>query len=497
MVRIRNESLPLVPNPMAAPVLLLAITACILMAPLVARIPYHIVINYNEGWNAYYAQQAFEWKNIYDSGDALIQNNYPPLSFYLTGAAATLVGDALIGGRWVALLSLFLTSANLYFTIFLTTRSRGASLFGAVYFAAFIAAYCQDYVGMNDPQMLAHALMTASLVILAGGVNRPLAWMGAPLFMILAGMIKHNLVAFPLAATTFVAFQGPKLFAKWLGLCLALLALSGLLCHTLFGSAFFASILTSREFSTSKIIDEMTEYLPSILPLVAVWTLGVFSTPRRHHDLLILFYVLFSALVGFFFFGGQGVNVNALFDLFIALSWGVGAALGRMLESAFCNSNHYPGAAWAACMVLILNLVPTLPGNIQPWQNMHGQLTALESKTMADAEYLAAIPGPVLCTTPALGYWAAKPFEYDPFNTWQAVQMGRLDAEAVFGKIRSHHYGAIQLESISPGDSQDFRTRLLREVERYYTLDRQSVCGYFFIPLKSQDMRSEEPWEWR
>jgi len=45
-------------------------------------------INFNEPWNAYFADEAIRGEKLYPSRDQFITNNYPPLSFYVVGAAA-------------------------------------------------------------------------------------------------------------------------------------------------------------------------------------------------------------------------------------------------------------------------------------------------------------------------------------------------------------------------------------------------------------------------
>src|SRR3954452_21315861 len=52
----------------------------------------------NEGWNAYNADAAAAG-HLYPPPDALIGNNYPPLSFLLIGGLARQFGDALYIGR--------------------------------------------------------------------------------------------------------------------------------------------------------------------------------------------------------------------------------------------------------------------------------------------------------------------------------------------------------------------------------------------------------------
>ncbi|HEV7600805.1 MAG TPA: hypothetical protein VGO49_11195, partial [Bradyrhizobium sp.] len=50
----------------------------------------------NEGWNAYHADQAMRGAaQLYPPPDGLVANNYPPLSYYLTGWLGRLFGDPL------------------------------------------------------------------------------------------------------------------------------------------------------------------------------------------------------------------------------------------------------------------------------------------------------------------------------------------------------------------------------------------------------------------
>src|ERR1700730_16456642 len=73
-------------------------------------------INYNEGWNAYYTSLLMQGRPLYYPPQALLTNNYPPLSFLVVGPLAGFLGDALFAGRivaWLAFALLGLTIAAL------------------------------------------------------------------------------------------------------------------------------------------------------------------------------------------------------------------------------------------------------------------------------------------------------------------------------------------------------------------------------------------------
>src|SRR5260370_34811100 len=65
-------------------------------------IPAHFSSDPNEGWNAFQAARAIGTGPLYSGPQALTGNNYPPLSFYLVGWAARLLGDPIVAGRIIA-----------------------------------------------------------------------------------------------------------------------------------------------------------------------------------------------------------------------------------------------------------------------------------------------------------------------------------------------------------------------------------------------------------
>src|SRR5436305_1669765 len=85
--------------------LLLGVVVLGMIRPLLS-IGRYLPLDPNEGCNAYFADAAIHGGVLYPAADALITNNYPPLSFYLVGAVGYLTGDNIFAGRFVALFSL-------------------------------------------------------------------------------------------------------------------------------------------------------------------------------------------------------------------------------------------------------------------------------------------------------------------------------------------------------------------------------------------------------
>src|SRR5262245_45245191 len=62
---------------------------------------------YNEGWNAYHGLRAARGLPLYAEKFGLTPNNYPPLSFHLTGMLARAGADLVSAGRALSLAGFF------------------------------------------------------------------------------------------------------------------------------------------------------------------------------------------------------------------------------------------------------------------------------------------------------------------------------------------------------------------------------------------------------
>ena len=133
----------------------------------VLRLWTQIPINYNEGWNAYQIERALASRPLYPPGDALVTNNYPPLSFYVVGGVSRLVGDHIIAGRLVALASFLLVAVETGLLVFGWQPQR----LGFAVLGSRIVLFRRDtlthYLAMCDPQWLAHAMALGGLVLLS------------------------------------------------------------------------------------------------------------------------------------------------------------------------------------------------------------------------------------------------------------------------------------------------------------------------------------------
>src|SRR5580704_4122273 len=89
---------------MSAFAILLMAGAILLVLPNLIAVPFVFERNYNEGWNVYNTQRFFSGAVVYDD-DLWRVNNYPPVSFLLVGTLERVVGESLLSGRLVALLS--------------------------------------------------------------------------------------------------------------------------------------------------------------------------------------------------------------------------------------------------------------------------------------------------------------------------------------------------------------------------------------------------------
>ena len=164
----------------------------------------HVSFAPNEGWNGFHQASAVAGGALYPPADSFLFNNYPPLSFYLGGALGLLTGDNIIAGRWIALAAFLFTAAAIAGAARALGAGWRAGLFGAFFFMANLA-FDTNYVGINDLQMVGHALGTAGLWLALTGPHRTSRVAGAALLLSLALFTKHNLISQPIALFVWLA----------------------------------------------------------------------------------------------------------------------------------------------------------------------------------------------------------------------------------------------------------------------------------------------------
>ncbi len=430
---------------------LLAVTAMAVLWLLtrnVLAIPSHVPLDPNEGWNAAHAIAA----SLYPPPQSLMVNNYPPLSFYLIHALVRHGGDPVIAGRWVSLAAFLGTGVGLAAVLRLLDCGASANAM-AILFLAAVLLIASDYVGMNDPQLLGHALQIAALFLLLR--ERPVA---SALLFAASLFIKHNLLALPLASAAWLILLDRRAGLEFLFWSIAFV-LAGLIAFQLgFGFGLLDQLASPRLWSLTNLAGAVSRLWWMLLPAAAMAGLW----PDRT-SLLAALYGAVALTLGLVFAAGDGVDANAFFDLAIALSLGLGLGVER---------GRWPIVAAASLAPLLLFL------GLRYHDNNYFFTKSFAAESGRDIAFLKAKPGPVLCDQLSLCLWAGKPAEVDVFNIGEQIKTGARDPRPLAEMIAGKHFAVLQLQ-----EPDSLGPVVGAAIRKNYRTDHAGDNGTFLTPL--------------
>jgi hypothetical protein len=458
-----------------AAVVLLAVGCAIGLFRTVSTIDLTLPFDPNEGWNAYHAAAAMAGGSPYTPPQSFMTNNYPPLSFYIVGTLGRALGDMIIAGRLLSLAAFLAVMGAIAAALRMMACSLTEAAFGALVLAACLLLN-SDYVGMDDPQLLGHAVAMAALLLVLRPPRDALTLASAALLFTLAFFIKHNLIVLPLAVTAWLA-----LYDRWSAIRLAIAGVAflavGLIAFRLvYGFDLLGVLHSARTFALHDLAINLSSWLIwGLLPLLIA---AVLFAARRDDKFAVLcaLYASIGFLVGASYFGGAGVDVNAMFDADIALALVAGLALNQL-------SRH--GAVYTSAIVAAFLLplaIGTWINSSADWLSKDYWLHPMRDETVLakdDIAFLRTHNGPALCEMLAYCYWAVKAPEVDVFNTGQQFATQSRSDESLVRMILAHRFAAMQLDALSPFALGD---RVHRTLDRAYRIDHTNDDGVFLVP---------------
>jgi hypothetical protein len=210
------------------------------------------------------------------------------------------------------------------------------------------------------------------------------------------------------------------------------------------------------------------------MPLVGAAVLPLLDRDNPNVRFVAILAIL-GVLAGYYFLGGAGVDVNAMFDADIALALASALLLERL--SVRFGGEGVAAAIIAAPFAITLNLAATpdwLTGDF--WLRPGADDAETAEKNIA---FLRAHPGPALCETLSLCYWAGKDAEVDVFNLGEAYKTRARHDDALVSRIRDKRYAAVEFETFSPfALTERVREALLAN----YRVDHVDDDGVFLVP---------------
>ena len=427
----------------------------------------HVPLDPNEGWNAYHALAATAGAALYPHPPDLMANNYPPLSFYLIGALTRLTGDAIVAGRLVSLAAFIAATVGLMALLRQLGADVLASLFSGLVFAATLLI-ASNYVAMDDPQLLGHALQIQALLLLL----RPKpATLAAALLMAAGLFIKHNLVAMPLAAALWLWDREPREAVRFIliGLGTGLIGLAGFQVVT--GINLLHEIFSPRLFARDNFESMGIQFLSwAALPILATTWLGL----RFIHDKWVRFAILYAGIaiaLGGAISAGDGVDANVFFDAAIALALSGGLALARFA----------PRYAGLIAAVYILPLAVLLGGTFHDGNFAYKEI--FRRQAAPDIAFIALRRGPALCEDLALCYWAGKEPVIDVFNMSEAFAAGAQSDADLVRRLQAREFSALEFYSLAPfALGPKVRATMLAN----YRVDHEDDNGVFLVRRSSE-----------
>ncbi|QCE32694.1 hypothetical protein FAI41_03365 [Acetobacteraceae bacterium] len=434
-------------------------------------IPLQVEWDINEAWNAFHLTRLSHHLPLYPPQEAMIANNYPPLSFYLYMWLHELPGfhqiDLIAFGRSVAAISCFVCGILLSFLSFKTAQflenpsPRVCGLFSFVLFMLLNAGTLNQYFAMYDPQWTGEALMLCGLVCLISFEGITACFLSA-FFLILAGFIKHNLAAAPLAVTLWLLLQNRRLFLSWCVISVLLLGAGLSACWGIFGISFFQDVLGyelggAREHSVMRACYHAAKVSAPILFFIGIlWaSFGPLKETLLKKSSFWSFWLIFAGIgfvLGFFGGASSGCDVNVYFDFVIAVCilsapvfsivfsnfWGKPS--GEMSEKQ--KSRNLIQILLVAGIILTFLFVYGAK-SFKIWH--HAALSQKEEMYTISVlkDYLKQDRN-VACWSPADCFWAGGDFLVDP--SWKNAVLN----PSLLARLKQHNIHAVLVNSADP-----------------------------------------------
>lgn len=414
-----------------AAVALLAVLAALYLSWPLYRLFIPLEIDRNEAWNAWHALSALGARPLYPSANELIINNYPPLYFYIVGWAGELMGDIIFAGRVISILSVLALGAIATAMVRQLDGRPLPALFAGVWLVATLSRSFWDYTGMNDPNLLALAIMCAGFLWYVARLDAGRSVVPALAVMVAAGFVKHNIIAFPIVALIWHATIDKRgaLKAAVIG---AVMGAAGLaLCHWLYGPAFLQQLLLPRQASVLRAIRHLGR-LQYVIIAIVLW--ATWAWPNRTSKAARLTGLMIIASLASYVLQklSPGVDVNAQFELVFATAVGIGVAASALIQHPAVERFPIEHVRAVALALLVARLV--LHSNFEPYQALFSpayrqQVEARIATLNSEIAAVKAIAGNVDCTVMTVCFRAGKPFVHDGFGTGMRRGTRHLDEQ--------------------------------------------------------------------
>jgi hypothetical protein len=414
--------------PLIAAFAVLAVLCAVYFAWPVWRAYFPLEIDTNEPWNAYHADAVASGQVLYPAATSLVGNNYPPLSFYLVAALAAGTFDALYVGRMLSIVAALAIALAVMVLVRQLAASRSAALLAGLWFLATMARFFAPYVGMNDPNLLALAIMAWALVWLMRRLAAGRAVEPAILLMAVAGFFKHNVMAIPLTAFIWLGYIDRRQAVRAAAFGVAAVALGFAICGLVWGNAFFAQLFMARGLDLAHLWGGLgrLQWIAPALVIVVVWVPYDWQNPATRFAAVLMASAFVLHCVEKL---GDGVADNAQFELVVATAVGIGLVfdrLGAMPAARRWGIDRCRLAIVAILVARLLASMNTVPYRVIVSPAFRTLLHERAAVAQSEAARIRATPGPVACSIVMVCRMAGKPLLIDAFTVEQQLRSGRL-----------------------------------------------------------------------
>ena len=433
---------------------------------LVWRVGLPLEVDRNESWNAWHAAHALIPSRLYPKSTDLIINNYPPLSFIFV-RLVSFGNDFIVVGRIVSLVSVGVIAAGVADIVAKFGSSRGVAAVAGLWCFALFAIVIPKYMGMNDPNFLALAVMVTGLALFVRNHQQGRVPYLACAVMAVALFFKHSIVVFPIVAFAWQCLTRPRLLWRSL-VCFAAMGLVGLAtCHVVYGNGFFEQLSLPRQIRLSSGF-RFFRVVPPLLPALVVWWRWTRSSAPGASVTFTKLALAVALPLNFMQQCGAGVDYNATFEFIIAVSIALGCSLNGSRGDINAGPTRLQPGIRRTLAALVL-LLPLFGNRAEPYRfltseayrsDIRRQVEVLESEVAR----IRALPARVSCDIFVVCYHAGKEFEFDGFGMHQRVATGVWSAERLERETSTR---GLRFEAVSDAvawPSTNFQTLLTEKV---------------------------------